>query len=60
MLDSEQQTVAFAGDVEVGVSPGPEVAASPRRPPGQLRSVLAGMVHQSDGGFEATRQLAEG
>ena len=59
MFDGEQQAVTCAGDVEVGVPPGPEITASAKGLPGELSGVLAGVMHQRNGELEATRKVAQ-
>ena len=51
MLDGEQEAVVSTGNVEIGVPPGPKVAATTQCPAGKLGSVLAGMVHECHGGL---------
>ena len=52
MLDGEQETVASASNIEIGVPPGPKVAATTQCSAGKLGSVLAGMMHECHGGLE--------
>ena len=59
MLDAEQEGVASAGQVEIGVTPRPEVAASAEPLTGKVGSVLAGMVDEEDGGVEGAGELSE-
>ena len=59
MLDGESQAVGPAGEIEVGIAPGPEVAAAAQRLAGKGGAALAGMVDQEDGGVEGACQLTQ-
>ena len=50
----------FAGDVEVGVTPGPEVTAATQRLTGIAGCVFACMVDESNGSVESTREFSKG
>ena len=47
MLSGKLEVVVVAGDVEVGVTPGPEVTAASQRLTGIAGCVFAGMVDES-------------
>ena len=59
MLDGESQAVGPAGEVEVGIAPGPEVAAAAQRLAGKGGAALAGMVDEEDGSVEGACQLTQ-
>ena len=59
MLDGEPQAVGPAGEIEVGIAPGPEVAAAAQRLAGKGGAALAGMVDQEDGGVEGDSQCTQ-
>ena len=59
MFDGEQQAVMLAGDIEVGVPPRPEIAASAKRLPRELSGVLAGVMHQRNSDLEGTGKVAQ-
>ena len=59
MLDGEPQAVGPAGEIEVGIAPGPEVAGAAQRLAGNGGAALAGMVDEEDGGVEGACQLTQ-
>ena len=59
MLGGESQAVGPAGEVEVGIAPGPEVAAAAQRLAGKGGAALAGMVDEEDGSVEGACQLTQ-
>ena len=61
MLDREEKSVFLATDVEVGVSPGVEVAASAKRLAGLRASaaIFACMMHDENGDVVLALQRAE-
>ena len=59
MLDGEPQAVGPAGEIEVGIAPGPEIAAAAQRLAGKGGAALAGMVDEEDGGVEGACQLTQ-
>ena len=59
MLDGEPQAVGPAGEIEVGIAPGPEIAAAAQRLAGNGGAALAGMVDEEDGGVEGACQLTQ-
>ena len=59
MLDGEPQAVGPAGEIEVGIAPGPEVAAAAQRLAGKGGAAFAGMMDEEDGGVEGDSQFAQ-
>ena len=59
MLDGEPQAVGPAGQIEVGIAPGPEVAGAAQRLAGKGGAALAGMVDEEDGGVEGACQFTQ-
>ena len=59
MLDGEPQAVGPAGEIEVGITPGPEVTAAAQRLAGNGGTALAGMVDEEDGGVEGDSQFTQ-
>ena len=59
MLDGEAQAVGPAGEIEVGITPGPEVTAAAQRLAGKGGAALAGMVDEEDGGVEGDSQFTQ-
>ena len=60
MLNGELEAVVFASDVEVGVTPSPEVTAATQSLTGIAGSVFAGMVDESNGSVESARKFSKG
>jgi hypothetical protein len=58
VFDGQQQFLSSSHEVEVGVTPGPEVAATAESLAGKLGCVLAGMVDENDGGVEGAGELS--
>ena len=59
MLDGESQAVGPAGEIEVGIAPGPEVTTAAQRLAGKGGAALAGMVDEEDGGVEGACQFTQ-
>jgi hypothetical protein len=59
VLDSQLEQLAVAGEIGIGVAPGPEVARSAEALSGASAAVFAGVVDEKDGDAEAALEGAE-
>ena len=60
MLDGHEGLPVAAAQVEIGVSPGVQLAAAPAGPgPAGVAPALARVVDEQDGGLEAALQVAQ-